>query len=84
MKVALTIGVLGIFLVVSAIYSFRIWNAGETSLGMHGWIAIGIGVVVTFGVGAGLMTLVFYSSRKGYDERQDDWARGHRGEDPRP
>ena len=82
MKVALTIGVLGVFLVVAAFYSFRIWHVGETALGMHGWIAVGIGVVLTFAVGAGLMALVFYSSRKGYDDRQDEWARGHRGDEP--
>lgn len=84
MKVALTVGVLGTFLVVAAVYSYRIWNVGDTALGMHGWIAIGLGVVVTFAVGAGLMALVFYSSRRGYDERHDQWARGHRSDDPRP
>ena len=75
MKVVLTIGVLGALLVFAAIYSFSLWHVGETALGLHGWIAIALGVTATFAVGAGLMALVFYSSRKGYDERHDDWAR---------
>jgi hypothetical protein len=34
----------------------------------HLWAALIIGVVATIALGAGLMFLVFYSSRKGYDE----------------
>jgi hypothetical protein len=62
--------VLGVFLLVAAYYSFNLWsNTGETGLGMHGWTALTIGTIVTFAVGAGLMWLVFYSSRRGYDDR---------------
>jgi hypothetical protein len=32
------------------------------------WWSMGLGAGLTFLVGAGLMALVFYSSRKGYDE----------------
>ncbi|MGJ4942154.1 hypothetical protein ACQR1W_16380 [Bradyrhizobium sp. HKCCYLS1011] len=42
----------------------------------QGWIALTLGVVVSLIVGIGLMALVFYSSRRGYDEaaqfRSDD------------
>jgi hypothetical protein len=34
----------------------------------EGWIALTLGVVFSLIVGIGLMTLVFYSSRQGYDE----------------
>jgi hypothetical protein len=34
----------------------------------RGWIALGPGVVFSLIVGIGLMTLLFYSSRRGYDE----------------
>ena len=34
----------------------------------QGWIALGLGVVFSLIVGIGLMTLLFYSSRRGYDE----------------
>ncbi|UFZ07575.1 hypothetical protein LQG66_15250 [Bradyrhizobium ontarionense] len=34
----------------------------------EGWIALALGVVFSLIVGIGLMTLLFYSSRRGYDE----------------
>jgi hypothetical protein len=45
------------------------WNL-ETDVQMsaHGYIAMAIGIVASLAVGIGLMTLVFYSSRKGYDD----------------
>jgi len=33
-----------------------------------GWIALAIGVLLTIAVGCGLMFLMFWSSRRGYDE----------------
>ena len=45
------------------------WNAlGASEISWKGWLAMGFGVVATLGVGVGLMSLVFYSSRHGYDE----------------
>ncbi len=70
MKTALLLVILGGFLLATALYSLRLWHAGEgTELGANGWIALALGVIATFAVGAGLMWLVFYSSRKGYDDR---------------
>ena len=45
------------------------WNL-ETDVEMsgHGYAAMAIGIVASLVVGIGLMGLVFYSSRKGYDE----------------
>ena len=43
------------------------WDASAMSI--HGWIALTLGTVFSLAVGAGLMTLVFYSARKGYDDR---------------
>lgn len=37
-----------------------------------GWIAIAGGVLISLAVGFGLMGLIFYSSRHGYDEGGDD------------
>jgi hypothetical protein len=37
-----------------------------------GWLAIGGGVLFSLLLGAGLMALMFYSSRRGYDESDDD------------
>ena len=33
-----------------------------------GWLFLGLGIVVTIGLGAGLMALVFYSSRHDMDQ----------------
>jgi TRAP-type C4-dicarboxylate transport system permease small subunit len=44
-----------------------------------GWAAAIIGTVLTIGLGAGLMALVFYSSRRGYDDRADEATRGVTG-----
>jgi hypothetical protein len=42
---------------------------GEVAISGHGLIALGLGVVLTLLVGVGLMTLLFFSARRGYDER---------------
>ena len=36
-------------------------------LSIHGKIAMAIGVIFTFGIGIGLMSLVFYSNKHGHD-----------------
>jgi hypothetical protein len=49
-----------------AIYS---WAAIEgPPLPVEGQVAMGLGIVFSLVVGCGLMALVFYSSRHGYDE----------------
>lgn len=37
-------------------------------LSIHGKIAMGIGIIFTFAIGIGLMSLVFYSNKHGHDE----------------
>ncbi|HEY7645030.1 MAG TPA: hypothetical protein VH858_08335 [Hyphomicrobiales bacterium] len=34
----------------------------------HGYVAMALMIVVSVALGCGLMALVFYSSRRGYDE----------------
>ena len=48
--------------------------AGD-AIPLYGWFAIGGGVVFSLAVGGGLMALVFYSNRHGYD----DLSGGDRG-----
>ena len=43
-------------------------SAGDTQMSIHGWIALGLGTVFSLVIGSGLMALMFYSSRSGYDE----------------
>jgi hypothetical protein len=42
--------------------------ANGTDVPASGYVAMALGVVVSLAVGFGLMALIFYSSRKGYDE----------------
>jgi hypothetical protein len=45
------------------------WGSGDNvGISLNGWIALILGVLATLGVGVGLMTLVFISNRRGYDE----------------
>ena len=47
----------------------QFWNSiGDSDISLAGWFAISFGVVATLALGIGLMSLVFISSRRGYDE----------------
>jgi hypothetical protein len=41
-------------------------------LGLHGWIALSLGSVLSVALAVGLMALMFHSSRRGYDDRVRD------------
>ena len=57
------------FLLVSLWYAVQVWTAMS---GVHmcglGWFFLIAGILVTVGLGVGLMALVFYSSRHNYDQ----------------
>jgi hypothetical protein len=45
------------------------WRLGSgADVPASGYVAMVFGVLVSLGVGFGLMAMIFYSSRKGYDE----------------
>ena len=70
MKTFLTLAVLLGFLAISTAFGYWVWmELGDVEMSHHGWIALTLGTVFTFLVGAGLMALVFYSHRRGYDDR---------------
>ena len=70
MKTFLTLAILLGFLGVSVLFGYWIWtDLEDVEISRHGWIALTLGAVLTFLVGAGLMTLVFFSHRRGYDDR---------------
>ena len=49
-------------------YAVQSWTAlSGVEMSASGWTFLVLGVVVTFLLGAGLMALVFYSSRKNFD-----------------
>lgn len=65
----LLIVVLGGILAASLAFLFKGWDA--SSMSIHGWIALAAGSVLSLLVGGGLMALVFFSARQGYDDRVD-------------
>ena len=45
------------------------WSGlGDSQISLAGWLAMGFGIILTLALGIGLMSLVFFSSRGGYDE----------------
>lgn len=55
-----------------AVVSAVNWNVvGDTGIDANGWIALILGVLATLAVGVGLMTLIFISNRRGYDNPSD-------------
>jgi NADH:ubiquinone oxidoreductase subunit 5 (subunit L)/multisubunit Na+/H+ antiporter MnhA subunit len=72
-------------LILAIVIGFWAWQQiGSVEIGTHGWIALGLGALLTFAVGAGLMALMFFSARRGYDERAHQANRGHADHWERP
>jgi hypothetical protein len=70
MRALLTIAVLLGLLGASAGVALWAWQEiGEVEMSGHGVAALALGAVVTFALGAGLMALVFFSNRRGFDDR---------------
>lgn len=69
MKTLILILVLGGLLAAAVLSAAAAWTAaGEVPLSGHGIAALTLGVLASLALGAGLMFLVFYSSRSGHDE----------------
>lgn len=63
------VGVLLGILAASSWFAYQGLTTGEgVQISVHGYIAMALGIFFSLVVGVGLMTLVFYSSRAGYDE----------------
>jgi hypothetical protein len=61
--------VLGGLLAAAASAAWWVWSElADVQMGMHGWIALSLGAGVAILLGVGLMYLVYYSSRHGYDD----------------
>jgi hypothetical protein len=64
----LTIVILVGLLIWAGWYGLHAWNEiGDVHMSAFGWAMVVLGVLLTFGLGAGLMWLVFYSSRHDMD-----------------
>src|SRR5229473_1486136 len=56
-------------LVATGVIIYFGWALGNgTDVPTSGYAAMALGVILSLAVGFGLMALLFYSSRKGYDE----------------
>jgi len=59
--------VLVLILAASIWFAFYGWNLTEGEVSRSGMIALILGIVLSMILGGGLMALVFWSNRKGYD-----------------
>jgi hypothetical protein len=67
--IALLVALFGI-LAVASWYAAQAWiSVDGPPMPATGYVAMTLGVVFSLLVGCGLMALLFYSSRHGYDER---------------
>jgi hypothetical protein len=81
----ITLAILLVFLALAAVFAYVGWNLhGDVEMSAHGYIAMALGIGFTLVVGVGLMALVFYSSRKGYDERAGQYSIDEPDQDVRP
>ena len=59
-----------IILAASVWWAASVWTSVEgPPMPAEGYVAMWFGIVFSLAVGCGLMALMFYSSRLGYDER---------------
>lgn len=78
MKQALLIGVLLAVLAAAGWLAYQGWTMeGEVAMPTEAYVAMALGIVFSLAVGIGLMALVFYSSRKGYDDAAAGERRDH-------
>jgi hypothetical protein len=64
----ITIAIMLALLAATAYVAYRGWTSTDVAIPTTGYVAMWLGIIFSLAVGIGLMTLVFYSNRKGYDE----------------
>jgi hypothetical protein len=63
------LAVLLIFLGLATAFAVYVWTElGDTDISTQGWVAMALGIIFTAAIGIGLMTLIFYSNRRNYDQ----------------
>jgi hypothetical protein len=68
-KMALVLPLLA-FLAASVWFAYYVWAVDDgPPMPTAGYVAMGLGILFSLAVGIGLMALIFYSHRHGYDER---------------
>jgi hypothetical protein len=71
MRIALVLAALFALLGITVAWAICAWNAVDVEMSVHGYVAMTLGIVFSLLVGCGLMALVFFSNRRGYDEPPD-------------
>lgn len=76
--VIIVAAVLGGLLILAVTFLVQAWTRIDAQMSIHGWIALTLGVVFSLAIGLGLMALVFFSARRGYDDAvaRDDEPEG--------
>jgi len=81
MKNAALVAVMCLLLLLSCGVAWYVWSALDgVAMSIHGYIALGAGVIVSLLVGGGLMALVFFSARRGYDNIDEHSTRSESGQ----
>jgi hypothetical protein len=57
-----------VVIAMSAVVVQRWVGIGDAQISTGGWAALVLGVLFTLALGVGLMALMFFSSRRGYDD----------------
>lgn len=69
MNSRLLIGFLLIILLAALAFAvYLISEIGAVEISVHGWIAMGLGLVLSLVLGVGLMMLAYHSHKRGYDD----------------
>lgn len=80
----LGIGLLLLALGLACAAAWTAWRAmGDAEIGRHGIVALLLGAVFTLGLAGGLVGLMLYSRRRGYDEGVIDPLSPGRDDRPR-
>lgn len=77
----MVVTVLLLLLIASVAIGYFGWTISDNNVPTSGYVAMALGVIFSVVVGVGLMTLVFYSSRAGYDEPATLIAEPHLDQD---
>jgi hypothetical protein len=67
--------VLAFLLTATVMWAILVWNLTSVEMSIRGSIAIGLGTFFSLVIGSGLLALMFYSSRNGYDEAADSFRK---------
>ena len=80
MRAGLTVLILVVLLLLCGAGALWTWyELGDVPISGHGMVALGLGAGLTFLLGAGLMALMFFSSRRGYDDQAHETDRTRPG-----